>query len=99
MFLEISKTSLTNSSNRFIEQEPTLWNGLIFRIPLAPFRQRGASKNVGEGFLKQRFLNQKLGKRASRTSDLRKAKLMATPECRLTERALPGRNVAKGKPI
>jgi hypothetical protein len=99
MFLEISKTSLTNSSNWFIEQKPTLWNGLIFRIPLAPFRQRGASKNVGEGFLKQRFLNQKLGKRASRNADLRKAKLMAMPERGSTERALPGRNAPKGKPV
>ncbi len=76
-----------------------LWHGLNFNSPIAPFLQRDASKKMGDDSLKQRFLNQKLGKRTSRTSNLRKAKLVAVPARRSSEPALPGRNAPKGKPL
>ncbi len=48
--------------------------------------------------MKQRFLNQKLGKRISRKAELQKAKLFARLEERRTRPSLPGRNSSAGKP-
>jgi hypothetical protein len=48
--------------------------------------------------MKQRFLNQKLGKRISRKTNLQKAKLFADKAARSTRPGLPGRNFRAGKP-
>ena len=48
--------------------------------------------------MKQRFLNQKLGKRASRKIELRKAKLAAGLPERPPHRGVRGRNALAGKP-
>lgn len=48
--------------------------------------------------MKQRFLNQKLGKRISRKANLQKAKLFAGKVKRQSQPGLPGRNFLAGKP-
>jgi hypothetical protein len=48
--------------------------------------------------MKQRFLNQKLGKRISRKANLQKAKLFAGKVERHPRPGLPGRNFPAGKP-
>jgi hypothetical protein len=48
--------------------------------------------------MKQRFLNQKLGKRTSRKAELQKAKLFAANVSRAPRAGVPGRNVHSGKP-
>ncbi len=49
--------------------------------------------------MKQRFLNQKLGKRTSRKTELQKAKLFAANVPRAPRAAVPSRNAPAGKPI
>ncbi len=53
--------------------------------------QRGAS-------MKQRFLNQKLGKRTSRKAQLEKAKLFAASVFRAPRVGVLGGNATAGKP-
>jgi hypothetical protein len=48
--------------------------------------------------MKQRFLNQKLGKRISRQTELQKAKLSGRPTVSRTRPGLQGRNLPPGKP-
>lgn len=48
--------------------------------------------------MKQRFLNQKLGKRASRKAEIQKAKLFATQVTQARRATVPGRNLPAGKP-
>ena len=49
--------------------------------------------------MKERFLNQKLGKRTSRKAGLQKAQVLAANISRAPRAGVPGRNFPSGKPI
>ncbi len=67
-------------------------------LSLAPFLQRRASNQTGENLVKQRFLNQKFGKRISRKASLHKANLSVAGAAPRSRPAVPGRNPPPGKP-